>query len=218
MAKKIIAVNGSPRNDCNTGVILQHFLAGAQAAGAEAKMLHLGELHFDGCRSCFGCKRKGSASMGRCAWRDELTPWLEELLHCDGMAVGSPVYFGGETGLARNFLERLLFPLLRYDKEYSTLAPKTMPVDFFYTMNVTAEQLEEFHYPQRLKLMPLFAGRIFGREDVRTHFVCDTYQFDDYGKYDVPLFDPEHKLQMRQEQFPKDCQLAYEAGFAQAKE
>ncbi len=40
----------------------------------------------------------------------------------------------------------------------------------------------------------------------------DTYQFNDYSKYDVSLFDEKHKAEVREKQFPIDCQKAFDLG------
>lgn len=72
------AINGSPRKKGNTAEVLKKALEGVHsllpAAGTE--LVHLYDLDFTGCRSCFACKRKGGASYGRCAVRDGLPPLL----------------------------------------------------------------------------------------------------------------------------------------------
>ena len=40
----------------------------------------------------------------------------------------------------------------------------------------------------------------------------DSYQFKDYSKYATGMFDEPHKRKVREEQFPIDCQNAYELG------
>ena len=60
--KKIYAVNGSPRKSGNTAVLLQKALDGAAAQGAETRLIHLTDLAYSGCKSCFGCKLKGGVS------------------------------------------------------------------------------------------------------------------------------------------------------------
>ena len=40
----------------------------------------------------------------------------------------------------------------------------------------------------------------------------DTLQFNDYSKYNCDLFDPAHKKEMREKQFPKDMERAFELG------
>ena len=117
--KKIYAVNGSPRKSGNTAVLLQKALDGAAAQGAETRLIHLTDLAYSGCKSCFGCKLKGGVSYGKCALRDELSPILAELREADGILFGTPIYFGSESGLFRNFIERLYFPVFRYDKAYT---------------------------------------------------------------------------------------------------
>jgi len=52
--------------------------------------------------------------------------------------------------------------------------------------------------------------RIFGSCD--TLWVTDTYQFDDYAKFVSTLFDPVAKKKRRDEQFPGNCQKAFELG------
>ena len=38
----------------------------------------------------------------------------------------------------------------------------------------------------------------------------DTYQFNVYSRYDAAMLPEEHKARMRETQFPKDLQKAYE--------
>ena len=40
----------------------------------------------------------------------------------------------------------------------------------------------------------------------------DTYQFTDYSKYNCDMFDEEHKREVRDTQFPKDMESAFELG------
>ena len=210
--KKIIAINGSPRKNGNTAEVLAHALKGAQESGAETELIHLADLEFSGCKSCFACKLKGGRSYGKCALKDDLSPVLEKILACDGLLVGSPVYFGGETGLCRNLIERLFFPVLRYDPAYTSLAPKKIPLAFVYTMNVPEERLAEFHYPEHLGVVPEFGARLLKSSSPEVLYVCDTFQFDDYARYDAPLFDAEHKKTVRATRFPDDCRKAFELG------
>lgn len=56
---KVIAINGSPRKNWNTHKLLNAALEGAKSMGAETEIIHLYDLNYTGCRSCFACKRKG---------------------------------------------------------------------------------------------------------------------------------------------------------------
>ena len=136
---KIIAVNGSPRKTWNTATLLKKALKGAASQGAETELVHLYDLNFKGCISCFACKTMGGKSYGKCAVRDDLRPILGKIAAADGLILGSPIYFGIVTGEMRSFMERLLFPYFTYTAPPQSLAPKQMPTGFIYTMNITAE-------------------------------------------------------------------------------
>ncbi len=210
--KKIYAVNGSPRNNGNTAKILQHALAGAASTGAEAELINLGRLDFAGCRSCFACKLKGGDSYGRCALRDDLTPFTEKIIHADGIILGTPIYFGAESGLFRNFMERLLFPLLQYTNPPSSAAPKHLETAIVYTMNIPDEALDAYGYREYLDKNNKFYQLIFGSSDIDTLYVCDTWQFDDYAKYESSFFDAAHKADVRKRIFPEYQKKAFELG------
>lgn len=207
---KVMAFNGSPRRKWNTATLLEKALEGARSEGAETELIHLYELDYKGCKSCFACKLKGGKSYGRCAQRDALTPILEEVKNCDALILGSPVYLGTATGEMRSFLERLIFPYLVYDAERSTFFPRRIPVGLIYTMGVTEEVMKQIGYPKYFKNTERLVERILGKTE--SLFVTDTYQFDDYSKYVSSEFDPESKAKRRSEVFPEDCENAFKMG------
>ena len=209
--KKIFAVNGSPRKNGNTAQLLQKALEGAASAGAEVKLIQLADLNFSGCRSCFACKKLANPSPG-CVLKDDLAETLKELLQADGIIMGSPIYFGAESGLYRNFLERLFFPMLRYTNPPSSRAEKRIDFGFIYTMNVPENLMDEYGYRTYLESTNKFPRMIFGSENVHTLYACDTHQFDDYSKYECTLFDAGHKDKMRKTQFVSDLAKAFEMG------
>ena len=209
---KIFAINGSPRKDGNTAKLLKRVLEGAESAGAETSLIHLSELNFTGCLSCFKCKLLNSDGMGRCALKDDLAPILEELLNSDGVVMGSPIYFGAESGLYRNFLERFFFPLLRYTDPVGTAAPKKFDFGFVYTMNVSSEQMVQYGYRDFLEKSHRFPPFLLGSKNVYTLYANDTYQFDDYSRYESSMFDAEHKKRMRETLFASDLEKAFEMG------
>ncbi|MGI5924882.1 MAG: flavodoxin family protein [Lentisphaeria bacterium] len=214
--KKIYAINGSPRRNANTAIVLEHALKGAAEAGAATELIHLVDLHFGGCLSCFACKLKGGPSYGRCVIKDDLRAFLDKLTDADGLILGSPIYLGGESSLMRAFMERLFFPVIRYDAAGTSLVKKKCPVALVYTMNVSREQMGDFGFEEQFGMSRLLVKMLYGSE-AKTLYVCDTKQFDDYSKYDAPRFDPAHKEEVHRQQFPKDCQDAYAMGKAMAQ-
>jgi len=207
---KIIGINGSPRKDWNTATLLNKALEGAVSQGAETELIHLYDLHYKGCISCFSCKLKDGKNYGKCAVNDALTPIFGRIEEADALILGSPIYLGAVTGEMRSFLERLIFPYLVYDMQRSSLFKKKISVGFIYTMGAPEDWIKEMGYEQHFKLMEMLSGRIFGAAE--SLLVTDTYQFDDYAKYVAPVMDVEAKAKRRREVFPADCQKAFEMG------
>lgn len=165
---------------------------------------------YQSCRSCFACKRLGGKHYGHCALNDSLTPVLQQLAESDGIIFGSPIYFGNITGKMKSFFERLLFPFLVYDADYSSLAPKRMPTAFVYTLNLAEDGANAFSYKQNLYSVEFALERLFSVPE--TLFAYNTYQFDDYSKYKCDCFSETEKAAQREHQFPLDCQSAAQIG------
>lgn len=207
---KALIVNGSPRKRWNTATLLKHALAGAEAAGAEAELVHLYDLTYTGCRSCFACKKIGGKSYGRCAVRDGISPVLRKALAADVLILGSPIYFGVESGMMRSFLERLLFPLAVYAPGYPSLYTGKARTALFYTMNVKEADLALNAMDKSIERSAATMTRLFG--NCETLICSDTRQFTDYSKYESSRWDPEAKAKRRREVFPLDCQRAFALG------
>jgi multimeric flavodoxin WrbA len=211
---KVLAINGSPRKTWNTATLLNKALEGAASEGAETEIIHLYDLNFKGCTSCFACKLKGGKSYGNCAYKDELMPVLKNVREVDALILASPIYLGTVSGEMKSFLERLIFPYLVYDAEYSSLFPKKIPVGFIYTMGAGEPRMREIGIDRHIRLNEMLLGRIFGASE--SIVVTDTYQFEDYSKY-VSSFNVEEKARRRREVFSIDCEKAYKMGVRFAK-
>ncbi|MEG6586587.1 flavodoxin family protein [Dendrosporobacter sp. 1207_IL3150] len=211
----ILAINGSPRKNWNTATLLNKALEGAASQGATTELIHLYDLNYKGCVSCFACKLKNGTSYGSCAYQDDLTPIFKKLEQADAIILGSPIYLGNSTGEMRSFLERLVFQYLVYDENYSSLFKKKIPIGFVYTMNVDENRMKEFGYEQALGRTEMALARTFG--SCESLYVLDTYQFSDYSKYVATAFNETHKAQRRKDVFPDDCKKAFDMGvrFAQ---
>ncbi len=214
---KVFAFNGSPRKEWNTATLLKKALEGAESQGAETELVHLYDLNYKGCISCFSCKIIGGESYGRCAVKDDLTDIFEGIKKSDAIILGSPIYFGTVSGEMRSFMERLMFPNLTYTNPTRTLFPKKIKTGFIYTMNITEEQLKEFGYSGHIDINQRTLKTLFGSSE--SLFSFDTYQFNDYSKVVATRFDEKHKAKRRKEVFPEDLEKAYEMGvkFASVK-
>ncbi|AOT72309.1 flavodoxin family protein [Geosporobacter ferrireducens] len=212
---KVIAFNGSPRKNWNTATLLNHTLEGAASQGAETELIHLYDYNYKGCISCFACKLKGAKNYGKCAVNDDLKSILKKVEEVDAIILGSPIYFGMTTGEIRSFLERLMFQYLVYDANYTSLFKRKIQTGFIYTMNVNQSRIGELGYEQNLRGTEMAMKRIFGASE--SLFVTDTYQFDDYSKYETSGLNEVEKAKRRKAVFPEDCKKAFEMGvrFAQ---
>jgi len=207
---KIVAINGSPRKNANTATLLKHALKGADSQGAQTELVHLYDLNYKGCVSCFACKLTGGKSYGKCAHKDDLQPLLEKLRDADAILLGSPIYFGNITGMMHSFIERLAFQYTLYDANYSSLFPRKIPIGLMYTMNLDETRMKAWGYVEALKGLEKRLGSIFGSSEAL--YVTDTYQFKDYSKYEVTAFSESLKAKRREEIFPIDCEKAYDMG------
>ena len=207
----VIAVNGSPRKEWNTGTLLKSALEGAESVGARTKLVHLYDLTYQGCTSCFSCKRKGNICAGLCAMRDDLREVLAHVLESDVLLLGSPIYFGDVTGEMRSFLERLLFPSASYDEFGKSTFPGQVSCGFIFTMNCPEEFVETVHYDVLIENHARVLGILNGgtAQVLTSH---ENYQFADYSVMNAALFDVEAKAKRRAELFPVDCQKAFEMG------
>ena len=213
--KNIVILNASPHKDKNTATLLKEAQRGAEAAGAEVQYVNLVELDYKGCYSCFACKRTGNKCGGLCAIKDDLRPVLENIIAADALIIGTPIYWSNPTGMFRNVIERLLFPMLSYNSDGKGGAArylnKKMNCGLIYTMNVTPDNYKAFGYEAILAPDRNFMQAYYGHcEVLNAH---GTWQFyPDYSKFDHSAVDLEEKQWYRENQWPKDKEAAYEMG------
>lgn len=154
---KILLLNGSPRPNGNTAAALDEMEAVFAAEGLETERVQVGNRVIRGCIACGKC-----AELGRCVFDDlvnELAPKLEA---CDGLVVGSPVYYASANATLVAFLTRLF---------YSTHFDKTMKVGAAVAaarrggLTATYDELNKFF---GISGMPIASGQywngIHGRE------------------------------------------------------
>jgi multimeric flavodoxin WrbA len=207
---KIIGINGSPRKGWNTHLLVEEALKGAASKGAETELVHLYDLNFKGCISCFACKQKDGPSLGRCALGDELRPVLEGIASCDALILGSPIYIGELSSSMRALIERLTFQYITYNRDQRTFCTRRIPMAFIYTMNVGEAYLEQTGYAAKFKAYESLFERVLGPAQTLT--CTETWQTEDYGKYGMTMFNEGERKKRREEVFPQDRQRAFGIG------
>ena len=107
---KVLMLNGSPRANGNTSLALGEMQKIFEKEGVEIEYVHVGNKEIRGCVACASCFKTG-----KCAIDDivnELAPKLEA---CDGVVVGSPVYYAAANSTLTALLDRLFYST-RFDK------------------------------------------------------------------------------------------------------
>jgi len=99
---KILAINGSPRTNGNTSLMIKDIIGKAETAGAKVSYFDLASLNIKDCKACMKCKKEDC-----CSQEDDMQtirPLIEE---ADILLLGSPIYMGDQTGLMKCFVDRL---------------------------------------------------------------------------------------------------------------
>ena len=107
---KILMINGSPHANGNTAQALDEMKKIFENEGIEIEYVHVGNKDIRGCTGCGSCFKTK-----KCVIEDlvnEIAPIFEQ---CDGMVVGSPVYYAAPNGALLAFLNRLFYST-KFDK------------------------------------------------------------------------------------------------------
>ncbi len=208
---KALFINGSPRRNGNTAQLLKKAMEGARDAGSEVEFIDLYDrsLNYKGCMSCFACKVKGGRK-GVCSFKDDLQPILEKAVDADVLVCGSPVYTSYPTANLRAFMERLIFPAVNYSDFRHPVINRRKVSATIYTMNCPSKMM---YRANRYDItMDVNASQLamFGPTELLLSY--DTYQFNDYSRYDADQIDERHKASVRETRFPEDLQKAYALG------
>ena len=204
---KTIILNGSPRKNGNTALMLQEAKKGAESVGAETEYINLYDLSYTGCRSCLACKRK-DAERCKCFWKDDLSPLIDRIFAADALIIGSPIYLGDITSQVHALIERLHFCALSYD-DYSNYFAGKVDVGIILTMNAP-KSFYNLSYRKKAKEVEQIFQSLNG--SVEVYACCDTLQVKDYSRYSMAGFNEAHKKEMREKQFPQDLEKAFQMG------
>ena len=107
-------INGSPRPNGNTSLALREMETIFKAEGIETEIIQVGNKAIRGCVACGKCAEKG-----KCVFDDAVNEVAPKFEACDGLVVGSPVYYASANATLVALLTRLF---------YSTTFDKTMKV------------------------------------------------------------------------------------------
>ena len=111
---KVLLINGSPHEKGCTYTALHEMEKVFRESGVETELVSVGTNPIRGCIACGGCRKKGA-----CVFSDLVNEIAPKFEACDGLVVGSPVYYASANATLVALLDRLF---------YSTPFDKTMKV------------------------------------------------------------------------------------------
>lgn len=111
---KVLLINGSPNDKGCTYTALEEVSKTLNQEGIETEIIHVGNKDIRGCIACRKCKTNG-----KCVFNDIVNEVAPKFNECDGLVIGSPVYYASANGTLISFIDRLF---------YSMSADKTMKV------------------------------------------------------------------------------------------
>ena len=110
----VLILNGSPRANGNTTIALREMEEVFAKSDVAVENIQIGNQDIRGCIACNSCGKNG-----RCVFDDLVNETAPKFEACDGLVVGSPVYYASANATLVAFLDRLF---------YSTRFDKTMKV------------------------------------------------------------------------------------------
>ena len=111
---KVLILNGSPKAAGNTATALAEMEKIFLEEGIEVEKVHVGNKAVRGCIACGKCRE-----LGKCVFNDAVNELAPKFAECDGLVVGSPVYYASANATLVALLQRLF---------YSSSCNKTMKV------------------------------------------------------------------------------------------
>ena len=113
---KVLLINGSPNSNGCTYTALCEVSKSLNKQDIDTEIIQVGNKDIRGCIACRKCKTSGD---GKCVFNDLVNEVSPKFVECDGIVIGSPVYFSSPNGTLLSFIDRLF---------YSASCDKTMKV------------------------------------------------------------------------------------------
>jgi len=102
---KVVAINGSARNNGNTAILIREVFKALEKEGIETELIQLAGERINSCIACYKCfanKNKRCAVDG-----DIVNECIKKMLTADGIMLGSPTYFADCSALLKTLIERV---------------------------------------------------------------------------------------------------------------
>lgn len=108
---KVLLVNGSPNSKGCTATALSIVEEQLNKDSIDTETIHVGNKAIRGCIGCRKC-----FETGKCVFDDYVNEVKDLFAECDGMVIGSPVYYASANGTLISFLDRLFYSNFSVEK------------------------------------------------------------------------------------------------------
>jgi multimeric flavodoxin WrbA len=104
---QVLAINGSPRKDGNTAILIRTILKELEKDGIRTETIQIGGKKVHGCMACMKCFENRDR---KCVIDDDpVNTCIEKMSRADGIILGSPVYFLDVTSEMKALIDRAGF-------------------------------------------------------------------------------------------------------------
>ena len=101
---KVIAFNGSVRENGNTAILIRQVFKELENENIKTELIQLAGKKISGCIACGECS---VLKNNKCALTDDLiNEYVAKMIQADGIIIGSPTYFADCTAGAKALIER----------------------------------------------------------------------------------------------------------------
>lgn len=101
MAKNILVISTSLRENSNTDILADEFIKGAKESGHNVEKISLKNKKINFCTGCNFCQ-----TTGKCVFNDDATKIISKMHDSDILVFAAPVYFGGISGIFQTLMDR----------------------------------------------------------------------------------------------------------------
>jgi multimeric flavodoxin WrbA len=110
---KVLGINGSPRKDSNTAIIIGHIFQELHREGIETELFQFAGKTIRGCTACLKCRENKDK---RCSvTNDCFNDLFAKMCEADGVIIGSPTYVAGVTAEIKALIDRSTYVALAND-------------------------------------------------------------------------------------------------------
>lgn len=166
MAKKVLIIETSLRNNSNSDKLADSFAKGAEDAGNEVEIVSLKGKRIGFCTGCFECLKRG-----HCVIDDDANAITEKILETDVVVWATPIYYYEMSGQMKTMIDRA-----------NSLYPRDYQFRDVYLLTVAAEYEDAVDEKAAAGLQgwvdcfekarfkgKVFAGGVNDRGDIENH-------------------------------------------------